>query len=145
MGIADSAGLRNWITDMDGYVRMTYPGGLDWGAVFIAVGPPKDPPRLGQDLAAYNTLSLELRGATGTECVRIGLKDNTDPDNGSEMKIRCCVNSTDWEPFTFPLAELHTADLTRLYVVTEFVFEQEDAQRQQTVDFKNIEYLFLAP
>ena len=124
---------------------MSYPGGLDWGAVFITAGPPKEPPRAGQDLSAYNTLSLELRGATGTECVRVGIKDNTDPDDGNETKITRCVSSTDWETFTFPLSEFHTADLTRLYVVTEFVFEQEDAQRQQTVDFRNIEYLFLSP
>lgn len=75
----------------------------------------------------------------GGECVEIGIKDNTDPDDGSETKIRRCV-STDWQVFAFPLAEFSTADLDRLYVVTEFVFEGEDAERRQTVDFQNIRY-----
>jgi len=115
---------------------MAYPSGLAWGAVFITVGPPSDPPRPRQDLSAYNILSLELRGAAGGECVEVGIKDNTDPDDGSETKIRSCVD-TGWQTFSFPLAEFTTADTSQLYVVAEFVFTGPNSQ---TVDFQNIRY-----
>lgn len=70
IGVDDSADRRDWLHDMDGYMRMAYPGGLVWGAVFITVGPPTDPPRPKQDLSAYNTLSLELRGGHGRRMCR---------------------------------------------------------------------------
>ena len=141
MGVDDSAQRRNWIRNMEDYIRMEYPGAsLDWGAVFITFGPSRNPPRPGQDLSQYTRISMELRGASGKECVRVGIKDNTDPDNGGETKIRRCIPNLDWETFTFPLSEFDTADLTKLYVVAEFVFEQEDTGQPQTVDFRNIVY-----
>ena len=40
--------------------------------------------------------------------------------------ISCRVSglTTSWETYVFDLARFSTADLTRLYVVTEFVFEE---------------------
>lgn len=139
MGVDDSARRRDWVTDMNGYMRMAYPGGLDWGAVFITVGPLRDPPRPGQDFSAYRTLSVELRGEVGGEFVNIGTKDNTDPNNGSETKILASNLTTSWQPFTFALSEFKTADLTRLYVVIEFVFEP--GWPAQIVYFQNVKYL----
>jgi hypothetical protein len=107
--------------------------------VFITVGPPRDPPRPGKDLSSYGTLSLELRGATGGEYVSIGVKDNTDLDNGRETKIPVRDLSTDWQTHTFDLSGFRTADLTRLYVVTEFVFEP--GTPAETVCFRRIQYL----
>ena len=92
----------------------------------------------------YKTLSLELRGSIGNECVKIGIKDNTDPDNGTETKMRRCVSSINWEVFTFPLSMFSTADPKRLYVVTEFVFDGIDASTAKTIDFRNIQYLLLS-
>jgi hypothetical protein len=124
---------------MGDYMRMDYPGDQSWGAVFITVGPPTDPPHPGRDLSGYQTLSLELRGEVGGEFVWVGLKDNTDGDDGSETKIEVPDLTTDWQTITFPLSDFITADLTRLYVVTEFVFEQ--GTPAETVDFRRIQYL----
>lgn len=140
MGVDDSAQQRNWIRNVEDYIRMEYPGGLTWGAVFITFGPPRNPPRPGQNLSQYSHISMELRTVSSTACVRVGIKDNTDPDNGSEAKIRQCIPNRQWETFTFPLPAFATADLTRLYVVTEFVFELEDAGQPHTVEFRNIIY-----
>jgi hypothetical protein len=118
---------------------MSYPSGQLWGAVFITVGPPKPPPRSGKDLSDYQTLSLELRGANGGEVVWIGLKDNSDPDNGTETKIQVGPLTTQWQTFTFPLSDFITADLTSLYVVTELVFEP--GTPAETIDFRHIQYL----
>jgi exo-beta-1,3-glucanase (GH17 family) len=139
MGVNTSGGLTDWVTDMGGYMRMDYPGDQDWGAVFITVGPPEDPPRPSRDLSAYQTLSLELRGEVGGEDVWIGLKDNTDEDDGSETKIKVSGLTTDWQTITLPLSDFVTADPTRLYVVTEFVFEQ--GTPAETVYFRRIQYL----
>jgi hypothetical protein len=139
MGVNTSGGCTDWVDDMNGYMRMAYPSGQDWGAVFITVGKPRNPPRPGRDLSNYQTLSLELRGELGGEQVWVGLKDNTDRDDGRETKIRVSSLPTDWRTFTFPLSSFDTADLTRLYVVTEFVFEP--GTPAETVYFRNIQYL----
>jgi hypothetical protein len=118
---------------------MDYPSGQSWGAVFITVGPPTEPPRPGKDFSAYQTLSLELMGGAGGESISIGLKDNTDPDDGSERLIRVSNLTMDWQTRTFPLSDLTNADPTRLYVVTLFVFEPGTPAR--TVCFRRIQYL----
>ncbi|MBU0510076.1 MAG: hypothetical protein KJ638_00030 [Chloroflexi bacterium] len=139
MGVDTSGGLTNWVTNMDGYMCMAYPDVQSWGAVFITFGKPTDPPRPGQDLSSYQTLSLELRGEVGGEDVRIGLKDNKDRDDGNETKILVSNLTTSWQTCTFPLSGFYTTDLTRLYVVTEFVFDS--GIPSETVCFRHIQYL----
>jgi hypothetical protein len=138
MGQNTSAGPQSWVTDMQGYMRMSYPSGLDWGALFITVGRPRNPPRPGRDLSAYRTFAVDLKGEKGGELINIGIKDNTDPDDGSEDKITVQVTS-EWKTYTFPLSQFANADLTRLYVVAEFVFEP--GWPPETVYFRNIRYL----
>jgi hypothetical protein len=138
MGQDSSAGPQPWVTDMKGYMKMSYPSGLDWGALFITVGKPRNPPRPGRDFSAYKTLSVDLKGEKGGELVNIGIKDNTNPDDGSEVRITVQVTS-DWKTYALPLSQFTTADLTRLYVVAEFVFEP--GWPPETVYFRNIRYL----
>jgi LysM repeat protein len=139
MGVDTSNGRFDWVTDMNGSLCMNYPSGQDWGAVFITVGEPTQPPRPSLDFSGYETLSLELRGGSGGETVSIGIKDNTDPDNGSETKLRVTNLTTEWQTFTFPLSSFSTADLSNLYVVTEFVFAA--GTPAENVCFRNIQYL----
>jgi hypothetical protein len=139
MGVDTSGGLHDWVTDMNGYMRMAYPAGQSWGAVFITAGMPTQPPRPWRDLSNYQTLSLELRGEVGGEMVWIGIKDNTDRDDGSETKFLVSGLTTEWQTFTFPVSAFSTADSTRLYVVTQFVFEP--GTQAETIYFRNIRYL----
>jgi len=139
MGVATSGGLTDWVTDMGGFMCMAYPDDQDWGAVFITVGQPTAPPRPSQDLSGYQALSLELRGEGGGESVWVGLKDSTDPDDGTETKQQVSNLTQDWRTFTFPLSSFSTADPARLNVVTEFVFEP--GTPAETVCFRNIQYL----
>ncbi len=103
------------------------------------MGKPTNFNRPGRDLSGYQTLSLELQGAVGGEQVWIGLKDNTDPDNGRETKMPVSNLTAGWQTFTFPLSSFRTTSLGRLYVVTEFVFES--GTPAETVCFRNIQYL----
>lgn len=84
-------------------------------------------------------LSLDLKGSIGGESVRIALKDNTDPDNGSEAKVLISDLVTSWQMYKIPLTSFSTADLTRLYMVTGFIFE--NGTPAETVCFRNLRYL----
>jgi hypothetical protein len=137
MGMNTSDGLTDWVIQKNGDMCMAYPDGQSWGSVFITVGKPTDYPRPSQDLSIYKKLSVELRGDVGNEFVLVGLKDNTDPDDGTETKVRLWDLSTRWETFEFPLSEFNNADLHNLYIVIEFIFEKTP----ETICFRNIQYL----
>ncbi len=137
MGVNSSEEKTDWLTNKQGFMRMAYPSDQSWGAVFITVGPPTDPPRPSQDFSSYKSISLELRGETGRESVDIGIKDSEDPDDASETKVTVMGLTNKWKRFTFPLSEFTSADLSKLYVVLEFVFNGPEAQ---TVYFRNIKY-----
>src|ERR1022692_268008 len=57
MGVNSSNNLTNWLSQDStvGAMKMAYPAGQAWGAVFITVGPSINPPRPGMDFSAYST------------------------------------------------------------------------------------------
>jgi exo-beta-1,3-glucanase (GH17 family) len=138
MGVDTGPGrLSNWVSDLGGQLCMNYPGGQDWGTVFITNGPPQPPgSRPGQNLSQYARLYVELKGAAGDQAVRIGVKDNSDPDNGTETKFTV-TPPLDWQGYSFPLADFQTADTNNLYVMIEFVFGSDPAN----ICFRNVMYL----
>jgi hypothetical protein len=137
MGVNSSENRTNWLTAAEGYCRMSYPANQAWGAVFITVGSPKQPPRPFRDFSAYRILSIEMKGEAGTRIIEVGIKSNSQPDDGSETKLS--VNLTpDWKAYEFPLEKFGGTDISRLYVVAEFVFSGSD---RQTVYVRNIRYL----
>jgi hypothetical protein len=138
LGVDTSSGQRQWLTETDDGLRMAYPSGQAWGAVFITVGTPVQPTRPWKGFSAFSTLVVELRGENGGESLEIGIKDSTDPDNGRETKISVASIPRNWQTYRFPLKDFSTADLSRLYVVTEFVFS---GPAGQTVYARNILYL----
>ncbi|MFO7678645.1 MAG: glycosyl hydrolase family 17 protein [Chloroflexota bacterium] len=138
MGIDTGPGrLTDWVADQGGHMCLHYPGGQDWGAVFITNGPPQPPgSRPGKDLSAYSRLYVELRSETGDQSVQIGVKDNADPDDGGETKFTI-VPPGEWQGYAFPLSDFRTADPANLYVMLEFVFGSAPAN----VCFRNVLYL----
>jgi hypothetical protein len=138
MGVNTSGGLNKWLTMQNGEMCMAYPSEQSWGSVFITVGKPTQPPRPAKDFSRYTQLSLEMRGQAGGESVSIGIKDNSQSDNGTETKVAMSGMTTDWKTFKFPLSQFTGADLSHLYVVTEFVFA---GSTPETVCARNIQYL----
>ena len=136
MGVNTNKELHNWLSDSLGYMKMVYPSGQTWGAVFITVGPPTDPPSTFKNFSMYRSISLEMKGARGGETVDIGIKDITDPATGQETKIPVTLTNR-WRPYEFPLNRFVTADLSHLYVSIEFVFS---GGQSKTVYFRNINY-----
>ena len=136
---ADSLnGKRDWLATTEEAMRMAYPPGQSWGAVFITVGVPVDPPRPWKDFSQFRILSIDLKGEVGGESLEIGIKDASDPDTGAETKKVVSNLSTGWQTFEFPLHSFSSADLRQLYVVAEFVFTGPEGK---TVYFKNVRYL----
>lgn len=137
IGVDSSANLNDWLFDLNGSMKMVYPANQTWGAVFFTVGSPVAPPRPSQDFSQFIVLSVDLKGENGGENLEIGIKDNTDPDDGTETKIKVTGLTTRWQTYTFLLSSFSTADLAKIYLLIEFVFSGVDTQ---TVYFKNIKY-----
>lgn len=136
MGVNTDKGKTAWLEDMNGFMKMTYPSGQVWGAVFITKGKPKNPPRPFKNFSGYTKLTVEMKGKKGGENIEIGIKDNTDPDNGQETK-KTITLTNDWKVYEFNLSDFKTADLSHLYTVIEFVFGGSNGR---TVYFKNVKY-----
>jgi hypothetical protein len=138
MGVDTSEKQRSWVSVQDGTMTMAYPSGQSWGAVFVSVfGDPVDPPRPKLDIVGYGTLRLEMKGGQDGDAIDIGLKDNLDPDNGTESKIST-VLTTAWKTYDYALKKFATADLKSIYIITEIVFS---GSSPVTVGLKSIQLL----
>ena len=138
MGVDSSGHVEKWVRKLPEYFEIAFPAYQEYAFVFITVGKPADPPRnKWMDFSAYKTLSIDMRGEKGGELVEIGIKSNIQPDDGTETKITQKL-TPDWKTYTFPLAEFKGADLSHLYVVTEFVYNDKNPQ---TIHVKNIKML----
>ncbi len=138
MGVNTSNGVTTWVTNMQGYMRASYPAGQSWGAVFITVGTPVPLGyRSSINLASHRYLTVEMRGQNGGETVSIGIKDKNQPDTGYETKKSVAL-TTAWKTYTFYLPDFTGADRTQIYVPIEFVFAGPAAQ---TIYFRNVQYL----
>lgn len=137
MGVNSSGGRTDWLRNEGEHMKMSYPAGQSWGAVFITVGKPKQHPRPFRDFSTFDTLSVEMKGESGGQQLAIGLKTNEQPDDGSETTIPVKLTSK-WQTYTFSLEKFSGVNLKKLYVVIEFVFSGADVQ---TVYFRNVRYL----
>jgi len=137
MGVDSSGQRRDWLIPGDGFLRMAYPPGQSWGAVFVTVGKPAPPgARHGRDMSAYSTLRLEMKGEKGGEQVEIGIKDQNQGDDGMEAKEALTLTS-EWRSLEIPLRRFTGADLRQTYVLVEFVFDAGP----QTVYVRRVEYV----
>lgn len=137
IGLNTSDNRTDWLSaEGSADLVMKYPGGSSvWGAVFITFGPAVAANRPGRDMSSYQTLLLEIRGDPGTS-VDVGIKDSTQPDDGTETKISIALTGG-WQTSQIPLAKFERVDLMRIYIMTEFVFNGSQAQ---TIRVRDITY-----
>lgn len=137
LGINTSGQQHQWLTANDGSLMLIYPANQQWGVMFITIGPPVP---LGQrpslDLSAYRSLVVDLRAAVDGQCVRLGIKDKNQPDDGSELTVQRCL-TMQWSTVSLPLNTFANVDLTHLYVVFEVVFAGSSSI---TIELRNIRY-----
>ena len=89
------------------------------------------------DMSQYQYLSVEMKGEAQGQTVYIGIKDKSQPDDGTETTVRTILSS-DWETYTFNPGEFWGADLTKIHIPIEFVFPFNG---EETVNFRNVQYL----
>ncbi len=122
MGVDSSRQRRDWLSPQDGAMRLAYPADQAWGAVFVTVGRGMAPPRPWKDFSSFASVCVDLRGEVGGEQVLLGLKDATDADDGSETRVEVSLGAS-WATYCAPLSAFRTANLARIYVPLELVFE----------------------
>jgi len=140
MGVNTSSGMTNWVNSHNNELIMSYPRNQAWGTVFIISGKPSPPPppaRTAKDFSNFTRLCLELKGEIG-KTVSIGLKDNLDADDGSESTYSITFQSEEWNTYEIDLLEnFQSADLNKLYIVTEFIFgSQAQILHVRKIQFK---------
>ena len=116
-------------------LRITYPGGTQWGALWLAVNRTAEV-RPSLDFSGFDTLSLEMKGDIVGESVLVHVKDRDDPDDGTQTNVEL-VLTDDWQVYEIDLDRFETADLSALTVVLGFVFAQEP----QSFSIRNARYL----
>ena len=139
-------------------LRLKYPPGQAWGAVWVAVGEtlPNCKARDTRNYLSYNYLEIKIRGTRvgGGEIVSVGVKRKCDPDDGGEPMEDLVMGSQgrfrsdgtpDWETYRIPVSKFigtrypynNPNRMAKLHVVCEFVFEGPTAQE---VRVKSIQY-----
>lgn len=137
LGIDTSGQQYQWLTENDGVLTLAYPAHQQWGTMFITAGEATLPGhRQSTDLSTYQSLEGDMRAETNGQCARIGIKDSTQSDNGSETTLHQCL-TTSWATFKLPLKAFVGANLTRLYIVFEVLFQSSSTV---TVRVCNIRY-----
>ena len=137
LGIDTSQHQYGWLTAKDGVLTLAYPPAQLWGTMFITVGKPVPPGhRPSIDLSQYHSLSVDIRAEVDGQCVRLGIKDRTQPDDSSEITAQQCL-TTRWSTVNLPLDAFANVDLTHLYVALEVVFLGTSSE---TVELRNIRY-----
>jgi hypothetical protein len=121
------------------YPGVAHLGGPEWAAFTIRVGQPSPAIiRKDKDYSGFTRLRLEMKGDKGGETFSVHLKDSEDPDDGSQTDIPVTLTD-EWQTYDFDLAAFDTADLSKLYVVTGFLFYQQPEPVSFAV--RNITYL----
>ncbi len=101
------------------------------------VGQPVPPGhRSSLDLSRYKSFLVDLRAGADGQCIALGIKDRTQPDDGSEIRVQRCLR-TQWSTVVLPLSTFTNVDLTHVYVVFEMVFQ---GPLSATVQVRNIRY-----
>jgi len=140
MGVDSSEHLTNWVNNDtgDGSVRMDYPEGQSWGAVFISVGQLTNSSKPFKDFSQLHTLSLTVRGAVGNEQFYVGLKDANASNDPVETRYLISNTTTLWQTYTYTIDSFSPINSSILNIPLEFVFS---GSTPQTLYFRNIEFL----
>ena len=104
------------------YPGIEHLGGPNWVAVVVRVGGVSPTAtRDAKDYSRFASLRLDMKGAKGGEQFSIHLKDSSDADDGTQTNIPVTLTE-EWQTYDFDLASFENADLSKLYIVTGFLF-----------------------
>ncbi len=115
--------------------RIEFPA-IEWGVSYIYVGKGSVEQLATKDYSSFKTIRLELKGEKGGELIKIALKDETNPTDGSEAKVSLTLTS-EWKWFEIPLSAFEGTNLKKLFMPLAFVFEKDAT----TIGVRNVEYV----
>lgn len=107
-----------------------------WAVAYWFVGSGVPDSNRVKDFSNFQTLRLKLRGTIGGEKVAIGLKDRSDPTDGSETKNPLTLTN-EWHTYDIPLASFAPTRLEELFIVTSIVVENQAC----LIEVESIEFL----
>ena len=116
-------------------IESRFPG-MPWGVFYFFVGNGSVENLKTADYSSYKTLRLELKGKRGGEQIKISIKDETNPTDGSEAKVPLTLTN-EWAIYDIPLSRFEGTNLEKLFMPAALVFEEKAV----TVSVRNIEYL----
>ena len=119
-----------------GFIDIDFPA-MDWGVVYFYVGQGSVELLKTKDFSGYRAIKLELKGKKGGEKVKISIKDETNPTDGSEPKVELTLTN-EWKVYEIPLSSFAPTNLKKLFMPLAFIFEKEAA----TIYAKDIEYVY---
>lgn len=111
------------VEQKDNAFHLSYPGGADWSTWFFVVRGSSSK-RPSQDFSMFNKLVLELKGDVGGEIFMVSIKDQDDPDDGTQTNVELQLTEQ-WKTYEIDLARFETADLRKLHVAMSFIFGKE--------------------
>ncbi len=115
-----------WVREKTNEICMFYPANQEWGAVYFTVG---DGTKIRhQDFSNYNSLFVELCGVTGDETIKVSIKDRTNPRDGSEPQVTVRLTAG-YQEYKLALGRFRPTQLNKLFVVTNIIFEGEEAMQ----------------
>jgi exo-beta-1,3-glucanase (GH17 family) len=132
LGLDSSEHRYDWLSQVDGALRLDYPANQEWGLVYVTIDQPTGDGTI--DLSSYSALVLDLRGERGDERVSIGIQDH----QGGETKLPLQL-SAEWESYPLLLSRFTGVDLTAVRIPLELVFE--DGIGAETIYVRNIRFL----
>jgi hypothetical protein len=129
---------HQWVTSESDALLLTYPDHQSWRWMAFVVGNSPTPygHRPSRDVSLYRSLFADMRSTEVGQCVRIGIKDRTQPDDGREISVPECL-TTQWLTYALPLNLFANVDLTHLSVMFEVVFQ---GSAGATVEVHNVRY-----
>jgi hypothetical protein len=114
--------FRGYTSNQEDYLVIEYPANsYAWASAYFSIDALYG--RVNEmDFSTYSKVTIEMRGETGGETFKIGMKDINDPADGTESKIK--IKLTDeWKIYEFQTYQFLTADMNRIMVPLSFVFE----------------------
>ena len=115
--------------------RIDFPA-IEWGVSYFYVGKGSVEQLATKDYSSFKTIRLELKGKKGGEQIKIALKDETNPTDGSETKVPLTLIN-EWKWYEIPLSAFEGTNLKKLFMPLAFVFEKNAT----AIGIRNVEYV----
>lgn len=136
IGVTSSEEQYDWLDVKEGYLKMDYPPGQDFGSVFIVAGAVALE-RVAEDFSGYEGMMLELKADTTGGHIALEIEDIGKNYVHSQFAME--IPDDDWTPYSFPFSGFgEEVDLSRMRAPVKFVFYGKEPR---TIYARNIRYL----